>query len=171
MTTRWLDPAERSAWVRLAALMELLPGVLDSQLRRDADLTHFDYWVLSMLSEAPDRTLRMTDLAARTNATLSRLSHVVAKLEARGLVERKTCLNDRRATNATLTEAGWVKVVATAPGHVETVRHFVIDALTPEQICALTGIAGAIVARVDPQERLLSHLVAEEASAGSGSVR
>lgn len=169
MTTRWLDPAERSAWVRLAALMELLPGVLDSQLRRDADLTHFDYWVLSMLSEAPDRTLRMTDLAVRTNSSLSRLSHVVAKLEARGLVERNACLNDRRATNATLTEAGWAKVVATAPGHVETVRHFVIDALTPEQISELTGIAGAIVARVDPQERLLAHFVAEEESAGSDS--
>lgn len=155
--------------MRLAALIELLPGVLDSQLRRDADLTHFDYWVLSMLSEAPDRTLRMTELAARTNATLSRLSHVVAKLEARDLVERRACPDDRRATNATLTETGWAKVVATAPGHVEAVRHYVIDALTDEQIAALTDIAGAILARVDPQERVLAHFVAEEGPAGSDS--
>ena len=76
METKWLTPEELAAWVRAAALVELLPGVLDSQLRRDADLTHFEYYVLAMLSEAPKRTLRMTALAARTNSTLPRLSHV-----------------------------------------------------------------------------------------------
>ena len=81
MTPRWLDEEQRTAWVRLIALVELLPGVLDSQLRRDAGLSHFEYFVLAMLSEAPGRTLRMTVLAARTNATLPRLSHVVTRLE------------------------------------------------------------------------------------------
>jgi DNA-binding MarR family transcriptional regulator len=150
MTTRWLDDEQQAAWVRLIAVVELLPGVLDSQLRRDADLSHFEYFLLAMLSEAPDRTLRMTALALRTNATLPRLSHVVRRLEGRGLVERFPCPEDGRATNARLTEDGWAKVVATAPGHVETVREFVMDALTPGQTRALAEISGAILDRVDP---------------------
>lgn len=154
MDTRWLDDQQMAAWRRLAAILELLPGVLDGQLRRDAQLTHFDYFVLAMLSEAPDRTLRMTTLARCTNATLPRLSHVVQRLEDRGLMERFPCPQDRRATNARLTEAGWRKVVETAPGHVATVREHVIDALTPEQITQLTAIAEAILRRLDPDGQL-----------------
>ena len=103
MTTRWLDDAQLTAWVRLAAVLELLPGVLDTQLRRDAELTHYEYYVMAMLSEAPKRTLRMTALAQRTNATLPRLSHVVKRLEDRDLIERFPCPEDARATNARLT--------------------------------------------------------------------
>ncbi|PUA82782.1 MarR family winged helix-turn-helix transcriptional regulator [Nocardioides currus] len=154
MTTRWLDDRERVAWVRLAAVMELLPGVLDSQLRRDAELTHFDYFVLAMLSEAPERTRRMTHLAAQTNATLPRLSHVVRRLEERGLIERFPCPEDARATNARLTAAGWAKVQATAPGHVATVREHVIDALSPAQVDQLAEIGEAILARLDPERRV-----------------
>jgi DNA-binding MarR family transcriptional regulator len=150
MSTRWLDDKEIVAWVRLAAVLELLPAALDAQLRRDADLTHFEYFVLAMLSEAPERTLRMTALAARTNATLPRLSHVIRRLEQRDLVARFPCPEDRRATNARLTETGWNKVVATAPGHVETVRAHVIDALTREQITQLSAITEAMLARLDP---------------------
>jgi DNA-binding MarR family transcriptional regulator len=149
MSTRWLDDEEMAAWIRLAAVLELLPGVLDSQLRRDADLTHFEYFVLAMLSEAPERTLRMSALAARTNATLPRLSHVISRLEERGLVERFPCPGDGRATNARLTEPGWDKVVATAPGHVENVRSNVIDVLTREQVHELAAIADAILQKVD----------------------
>lgn len=150
MTTRWLSDRELSAWIRFIAVVELLPGVLDSQLRRDSGLTHFEYMVLAMLSEAPDRTLRMTGLAARTNATLARLSHVVSRLEDRGLVERASCPEDRRATNAHLTDEGWAVIVAAAPGHVETVRRNVIDALTPEQVGQLEEIAEAVLGRLDP---------------------
>jgi DNA-binding MarR family transcriptional regulator len=132
-----------------------LPAALDSQLRHDAQPTHFDYFVLAMLSEAPDRTLRMTTLARCTNATLPRLSHVVQRLEERGLMERFPCPEDRRATNARLTAAGWQKVVDTAPGHVATVREHVIDALTPDQISQLTAIADAILGRLDPDGRML----------------
>jgi DNA-binding MarR family transcriptional regulator len=151
---RWLDDREAAAWVRLAAVLELLPGVLDGQLRRDADLTHFEYFCLAMLSEAPQRTLRMTALARLTNATLARLSHVVRKLEDRDLVERFPCPSDARATNARLTAAGWAKVVATAPGHVATVRHNVIDALSPEQIGQLAVITEAMLQRLDPDGSL-----------------
>lgn len=150
MDTKWLSKGELAAWVRLYAVVELLPNALDSQLRREAELTNFEYYVLAMLSEAPDRTLRMTALAAQTSATLPRLSHVVKRLEARTLVERFPCSGDRRATNARLTGEGWRKVAETAPGHVANVRRHVIDALTPEQLGQLREIADALLERLDP---------------------
>jgi DNA-binding MarR family transcriptional regulator len=152
--TKWLDEDERAAWLRLVAVVELLPGVLDAQLRADAGLTHFEYFVLAMLSEAPERTLRMTALAQRTNATLPRLSHVVSRLEGRDLVERFPCPEDRRATNARLTPAGWDAVVAAAPGHVDTVRRHVLDPLSPTQLRQLRGIGDALLTRLDPDGRL-----------------
>ncbi|WP_296604808.1 MarR family transcriptional regulator [Nocardioides sp.] len=152
--TRWLDQTERDAWLRLVAVVELLPGVLDAQLRGSAGLTHFEYFVLAMLSEARERTLRMTTLAQRTNATLPRLSHVVRRLEDRGLVERVPCPEDRRATNAHLTDAGWDAVVDAAPGHVETVRTHVLDPLTREQLSQLRAIGDSLLATLDPEGRM-----------------
>lgn len=150
MATTWLSEKELAAWVRLVAVVELLPGVLDSQLRKDASLTHFEYYVLAILSEASERTLRMTALAAQAHATLPRLSHVVSRLVDRGLVERLQCPMDGRATNARLTAAGWAKVQQTAPGHVATVRERVFDGLTPGQVGELTAITEAILERLDP---------------------
>ncbi|GAA2519592.1 MarR family winged helix-turn-helix transcriptional regulator [Winogradskya humida] len=150
MDAQWLTQDQLAAWVRLVAVVEQLPGVLDAQLRRDAQLAHFDYYVLSQLSEAPEHTLRMTALASRTTATLARLSHVVQRLESRGLIERFPCPEDRRATNARLTPEGWRTVQESAPGHVAAVREYVIDALTPEQITQLTDISDAILRRLDP---------------------
>ena len=132
--TEWLDDAQQSAWRRLITVVELLPGALDSQLRRDSGLSHFDYFTLAMLSEAPERTLRMTALAELTHSTLPRLSHVVSRLEERGYVERAPCPGDRRATNATLTAAGWEKVVASAPGHVGAVQEFVFTGLDATEL-------------------------------------
>lgn len=154
MGTRWLSQRELASWVRLVAVMELLPGVLDAELRREAELTHYDYYVLAVLSEAPQRTLRMSELARLTNATLPRLSHVVSRLESRGFIERLACPKDGRATNARLTEEGWTKLRRTAPGHVETVRQYVTDALTPEQIDQLRDISEALLERLDPEGRL-----------------
>ncbi|MBG6237651.1 DNA-binding MarR family transcriptional regulator [Mycetocola sp. CAN_C7] len=151
--TRWLTPDELRAWTRFVAVVELLPGILDSQLQRDAELSHFEYFVLAMLSESPQRTLRMTGLASATNATLPRLSHVVSRLEKRGFVERTACAEDRRATNATLTDAGWRKVVETAPGHVETVRENVLEPLTEEDVADLDRVMGRVLAKLDPEHR------------------
>ncbi len=169
MDIRWLDDEELAAWVRLAAVLELLPGVLDSQLRRDAELTHFEYYVLAMLSESPRRTLRMTALALQTNATLPRLSHVVRRLEDRGLVERFPCPDDARATNARLTPAGWDKVREAAPGHVATVRQHVMDALTPEQVAQLTAIGDAILRRLDPRGTMAATYHRYDRPANNGS--
>jgi len=154
MEAEWLDETERAAWLRLVAVVELLPGVLDAQLRTSAGLSHFEYFVLAMLSEAPERTLRMTSLALRTNATLPRLSHVVRRLEDRGLVNRLPCREDGRATNARLTDAGWDAVVAAAPGHVATVRRNVLDPLTREQVVQLRDIGQALLTRLDADRRM-----------------
>ncbi|MBC7723939.1 MAG: MarR family transcriptional regulator [Burkholderiaceae bacterium] len=150
----WLSPPQLRAWMRFVAVVELLPGVLDSQLQRDADVSHFEYYVLAMLSEAPNATLRMTALSLKTNATLPRLSHVIKRLESRGLVRRAPCPEDRRATNASLTEEGIVLVVATAPGHVRTVRENVINRLTEEQIGQLDAISDQLLRRLDPDNRM-----------------
>src|SRR5919107_4877015 len=104
--TRWLEEDELQAWLKLAGGMLKLSPALDSQLQRDSDLTHFDYLCLAMLSESDDRTLRMSDLAARVNASLSRLSHVVSKLERRGYVERRPSPDSRRGTLVALLQSG-----------------------------------------------------------------
>lgn len=171
MDTNWLNDDERAAWLRLVAVVELLPGVLDSQLRREADLTHFEYFVLAMLSEAPERTLRMTSLAQRTNATLPRLSHVVRRLKARGLVDRFPCPEDGRATNARLTPAGWDAVVAAAPGHVDTVRHHVLDPLSPVQLEQLRGIGDALLTRLDPDGHMTALYDPEQKQTDPSRVR
>jgi DNA-binding MarR family transcriptional regulator len=151
---RWLSDAEREAWVPFAAVLELLPSALDSQLVRDEQLTHFEYFLLAMLSEAEDRTLRMSELASLTNSTLPRLSKVVNRLESEGYVERMPCPTDRRATNAVMTEAGWAKIQQAAPGHVENVRSLVLDQLTPEQVEQLGAISHALMSRLDPEGRM-----------------
>lgn len=149
-----LNPAQLHAWMRFVAVVELVPGLLDSQLQRDSALSHFEYYVLAMLSEAPERTLRMTGLSSMTNSSLPRLSHVVRRLEDRGLVRRSPCPSDRRATNATLTEEGWAVVQAAAPGHVRTVRENVIDPLTDEQVAQLDEISHQLLLKLDPTNRL-----------------
>jgi len=149
-----LNQAQMHAWLRFVAVVELVPGLLDSQLQRDSALSHFEYYVLAMLSEAPDQTLRMTGLSSMTNSSLPRLSHVVRRLEDRGLVRRTPCPSDRRATNASLTEEGWAVVQAAAPGHVRTVRENVIDPLTDEQIAQLDAISNQLLMKLDPTNRL-----------------
>lgn len=167
--THWLTGQELATWVRFAAVLELLPSVLDTQLRKDSDLTHFEYFVIAMLSEAEDHTLQMTALAAQTSATLPRLSHVVRRLEGRGLVERFPCATDGRATNARLTDDGWAKVRESAPGHVANVRRHVIDVLTPEQVVELGGICDAMLAEINQAGATSSYRLARGAAAPRSS--
>lgn len=146
---RWLDELEQQAWRKLAAVMLKLPGELEAQLQRDAGMSQFEYWVIAMLSEAPGRALRLSQLAARSNGSLSRLSHVVTRLEKRGWLRREPCPDDARATLAVLTQEGWEKVVAAAPGHVEAVRRLVFDALDHRDVEDLDRICGVIFDRVE----------------------
>ncbi|MFT4010255.1 MAG: winged helix DNA-binding protein [Nocardioidaceae bacterium] len=147
--TKWLTKNELASWLELAGVMLRLNPALDSQLVRDSDLTHFGYLCLAMLSERDDRTLMMSTLAARTNASLSRLSHVVTKLEARGYVERKPCEHSRRITMVRLTDEGYAALVAAAPGHVENVRALVYDGLSTEDVEALRRIMRHIRLRLE----------------------
>jgi DNA-binding MarR family transcriptional regulator len=151
---RWLDHEEQRTWRGFLAMTALLPGALDQQLQREADMSHSSYIVLAMLSEAPDRSLRMSDLAARANSSPSRLSHTVARLEERGWVRRERSPEDGRGNIARLTDDGWDVVVATAPGHVSAVRRFVFDALSCEQVRQLQEIAGVVLSRLDPDGSL-----------------
>ena len=138
---RWLDDEEMSAWLALNGVILLLPGALDSQMQRDNDITMFEYLVLAMLSEAPGRTLQLKRLASVTNGSLSRLSHVVTRLERRDWVRREPMADNGRVTMARLTEAGYAKVVASAPDHVETVRQLVFDNLDRRQVRQLQEIS------------------------------
>ncbi|GAC52605.1 MarR family winged helix-turn-helix transcriptional regulator [Gordonia amicalis] len=150
---RWLDDEEMDAWIQVATALARLPHALDAQLLRDAQLTHFEYEVLSALSEAPDRTLRMSELAEMSYGSLSRLSHVVGRLEKREWVRRHQCPEDGRFTNAVLTEAGWDKVVATAPGYVANVRRLVVDRLTRAQLRQVSAIGRRVNNNDEPGTR------------------
>lgn len=140
------------------AVVVLLPGALDTQLQRDSGISHFEYAVLAMLSEAPDHTLRMSQLATLIDSSLSRLSHVATRLEERGTIVRRTCPDDRRANVATLTEAGYAIVSAAAPSHVKRVRELVFDQLSKEQVAELAEIGEAISQNLDPEKRLPTYL-------------
>jgi DNA-binding MarR family transcriptional regulator len=144
----WLAPEEQDTWQAVVGLLLLLPRVLDAQLQRDAGLSMFDYLVLSALSMAEDRTLRMSQLAQLANGSLSRLSNVASRLERHGWLRRYPDPDDGRYTNATLTEEGWDLVVLAAPGHVAAVRHYVTGPLTATQACTLRDAAERILCQV-----------------------
>ena len=149
---RWLSAEEMRAWLALASMMIRLPSALDAQLQRDAAMSHFEYQVLAGLSMSPDRTRRMSDVAAFAEGSLSRLSQVVSRLERRGWVRRAPDPTDGRYTLAVLTEVGWEKVQATAPGHVAEVRRLVFDALTKAQHRQLCDIGRRVVRAIDPDD-------------------
>ncbi|MBO9703936.1 MAG: MarR family transcriptional regulator [Arthrobacter sp.] len=146
---RWLSPAERRAWLAVVSVSTLLPAALDTDLNTRGRLSLFDYNVLAMLSEADGRYLAMSELAARTSASLSRLSHVVTKLQGRGWVQRESHPEDARVTVAHLTEEGFQTLVRLAPEHVAVVRELVFDALDEQDVEDLARIGERIVERLN----------------------
>jgi len=154
VTPPWLDEQQQKTWRTWLAVSELLPRALDAQLQRDAGLTHAAYVVLAMLSEAPDRSRRMSELARVANQSQSRLSHTVARLEERGWVRRVKATEDRRGNVAVLTDAGWDVVARVAPGHVAAVREAVFAGLTAEQTAAIADALSAVLDRLDPDRTL-----------------
>ena len=131
---RWLTDEQQQAWRRFVEVLVKMPAALEAQLQRDSGLTHMGYYVLMTLSERQDRRLAMSKLAKLASASLSRLSHVVARLESQGWVRRERDPEDGRVQIAVLTDAGWDKVVASAPGHAEAVQQLVFDRLSPTQV-------------------------------------
>lgn len=140
----WLSLEQQGAWRAYLTGVARLADVLNRQLEQDAGLSLSEYEVLVRLSEAPDRTLRMAELAASLVHSRSRLTHAVSRLESRGLVSRQACEADGRGINAVLTEHGWQTLVGAAPGHVRAVREHLVDKLTDAQLAAL----GEAMARI-----------------------
>ncbi|KSU64923.1 MULTISPECIES: MarR family winged helix-turn-helix transcriptional regulator [Micrococcaceae] len=151
----WLSQLERDAWLGLQTVMTLLPATLDSDLQGLEGITLFDYHMLAMLSEAEDRKLSMTDLASHTSASLSRLSHVVKKLESRGWVVREQSEEDARVKIASLTDAGWDAVVAMAPHHVASVRALLFDPLDDKDVKNLAAIMRKVTTSLDQDHWIL----------------
>jgi DNA-binding MarR family transcriptional regulator len=141
---RWLSEREQDIWRSFLSATLGLTDALARQLQRDAGMPHAYYEILVALSEAPDRTLRMSELAGIRNSSRSRLSHAVARLEEAGWVRRRDCPTDKRGSFAMLTDAGYAALESAAPGHVTEVRKKLFDQLTPEQVEQLGEISRAI---------------------------
>jgi DNA-binding MarR family transcriptional regulator len=146
---KWLTATEVDSWLSVVRMMTWLPWSIDQQLRRDSNLGMVEYQVMARLSQRPERTLRMSELADLANASLSRLSHLVKRLEDRGLVRREPDPADGRFTNAILTDLGFQTLAEAAPGHVAHVRSLVIDVISPEQLRRLGLVADRITSRID----------------------
>ncbi|HEX4559315.1 MAG TPA: MarR family transcriptional regulator [Mycobacterium sp.] len=149
----WLDDDQQRAWRKIVGLFMTLPSAIDSDLQRNAGLSMYEYLVLAALSETPDRTLLMSDLARQANSSLSRLSHLISRLEKRGWVTKRPCENDRRASTVVLTAAGEDKIRDAAPGHARQVQELVIAPLTPVQLQQLGKAAATVVQAIDTAKR------------------
>jgi DNA-binding MarR family transcriptional regulator len=147
--TRWLDADERRIWLGWVFTSRLLWEEIERDLQRDSGFSFGHYEILVMLSEAPDRSRRMSELADATQSSRSRLSHAVARLEELGWVRRETCATDRRGQLAVLTDEGFTALEAAAPMHVESVRRHFFDQLSGEELESLAAV----------QMTLLEHLL------------
>ena len=149
----WLTPDQLASWLAVVRLITRLPWAMDAQLQRDSDVSMIEYMNMAMLSSAPERTMRMSELAERTSSSLSRLSHLIKRLENRGYVRREPDPADGRFTNAILLPAGQSKLESAAPGHVACVRQLVIDNLSAERLRRLGQDADRIVQRIGSPAR------------------
>jgi len=149
----WLEDDQQKAWRQVVGLFMTLPSALDSDLQRNAGLTMFEYLVLAALSEAPGGMLQTSDLAYRANSSLSRMSHLISRLEKRGWVVKRPCESDRRASTVVITAAGEKKVRDAAPGHARLVQELVVEPLSPVQLQQLGEAAAAVVKAIDAANR------------------
>jgi DNA-binding MarR family transcriptional regulator len=146
----WLSRDELASWIPFSAMLAALPAALDAQLKRDEGINVFEYYVMAALSESPDRSRRMSQLAMFPQGSLSRLSHAIGRLEKAGWVVRRPSREDPRATEAHLTAAGMRKVRHAAPGHVAEVRRLVLAPLSEDQLEGLGRIARDVLATTSP---------------------
>lgn len=151
VSVEWLSTQEQASWRSWLSAVTLLTDRLNRDLLAEHGLSGMDYEILVRLSETPDRRIRMSDLADRTLASRSRLSHQIDRMERAGLVERESCADDRRGAFAVLTDAGWERLVQAAPDHVRSVRDHLVDVLTPEEFAALGAACRKIA------DRLVAH--------------
>ena len=160
----WLTREQLQDWLAVLALTQALPAALDTQLKRDAGINGFEYHVLATLSQAPEHSMHMSQLAVLAQGSQSRLSHAVGRLEKAGWVSRRPSSENARYIEARLTEAGWQKIQQVAPGHVGEARRLVIDALTPSQLRQLGRAANRIVQEADPNMALWLNKASDDAT-------
>lgn len=146
---RWLSAEEGHAWHHFVQAYHLLERQIEQQLQRDAGLSHAQYNVLVVLSECEGRRMRMTELARRVVVSKSSLTYQIGKLEKAGLVRREPHESDERGILAVLTDAGQELLSATAPGHVETVREYLVDLFTQEELAKLAGFMQVVHEKAD----------------------
>ena len=144
----WLNEAQQRSWRSWLEATRLLAEQLERDLKQSNGLSNAEYEVMVRLSESPTRRLRMSELASRTQASKSRLSHQISRMESDGLVRREECPEDRRGAYAVLTDAGFARLVEAAPAHVASVRHWLVEALSPEEFSQLGAICGRVVERL-----------------------
>lgn len=145
----WLTADELAAWRGLMNLVQRLPAALGRQLQRDSQLSFIEYYVLAILSDEPGRRMRMSELAVLANSELSRLSHMVSRLEKRGFLRREPDPRSGRYTQAILTGAGYAYLAEAAPGHVRRVRDLFTDVLDPKELQTLRRFSDKVIARID----------------------
>ena len=145
---QWLSDDEMKAWLAFFATAALLDRKLDQQLKDEAGLTHVQYEVLSRLSEAPNRELRMTELAETLFTTQSGTTYQISQLEKAGYVRRRECRGGPRGVWAVLTDAGFEVLKQAAPGHVNAVRRLLIDVLTTDELSAVASGLGRVRDRI-----------------------
>jgi DNA-binding MarR family transcriptional regulator len=149
---KWLTASEQQAWRAFLVASQLVDERLDRQLQRDAGMPHAYYGILVGLSEAPDRSLRMSELARRLRYSQSRLTHAISSMERNGWVERRDCDTDRRGQIVGITTAGTSVLTAAAAGHAAEVRAAVFDRLSADQVGRLAEICNQIITGMDEPE-------------------
>jgi DNA-binding MarR family transcriptional regulator len=148
---RWLDAGEQAAWRAYLAMNARLSARLNREMQDESGISIADFSVLVQLSEHLDARMRVLELARALGWEKSRLSHQLTRMQQRGLIARSNCSEDRRGAFVTLTDEGRATVEAAAPRHVESVRRYLFDELSGEQVEALGEIARTVVARIDAE--------------------
>jgi DNA-binding MarR family transcriptional regulator len=150
MTTRtetpWLDQEQQRVWRAFLGGITVLLDQLDRDLRTQHDLSMAEYEILVRLSEAPDRSIRMAELAAAVAHSRSRVTHTISRLERDGIVRRDQCSDDGRGVSAVLTDHGFSVLEKAAHTHVSGVHDYLIENAPPDELDALGRIMERVVA-------------------------
>ncbi|MGI8415767.1 MAG: MarR family winged helix-turn-helix transcriptional regulator [Nakamurella sp.] len=154
----WLTDRQQQAWRTFLAMWRMLDDSIERDMQQNGGIPHAYYLIMAMLSEAPDRQLRMNRLAEVAGFSQSRLSHAVSRLEELGWVQRRQAAADKRGQIAILTDHGFRQLVQVAPLHAETVRSIMFDPLSDTQVEAFEELCRTILQARPDYEQQLRHI-------------
>lgn len=147
----WLDEHDTEIWLTMWAMISWIPARLDESLKENENINLSDYLALVEIAQSEQQKISMSNLATATQMSPSRLSHVVARLEKRGLVSRAPDPHDRRTNIASLTQEGIDFTVQATPGYLQKLRELIFDAITPEEADQLNAIVKKILSKAEHQ--------------------